>query len=66
MIYAISLCQTDMAEDNFDQVIYTSKVASFEYEHPAMEFAEGKDDIMLIDDAGRILKDASIIVEVEK
>lgn len=65
MILAISLCETD-AEDLNGTLIYTSKIATFEYEHPALEFAKDKDHIMLVDlDDGKIIKDASVVIRNE-
>jgi len=71
MYLAIGLCQTDMCDEkgsfSSDQLIYTSKCATFEYENTALEFAGNHDYIMIIDtDTGNILKDATVVVEVDK
>ncbi len=59
MILAISLEQTE-------EIVYTSKVATFEFENSAMDFARGKDHIMLIDcDSCRVIKGANVDVGEE-
>jgi hypothetical protein len=67
MITAISLCNTDYVDKSgaiAGVVVYTSKIATFEYGTTAMDFAENKDHILLIDcDSGKVLKDANITLE---
>jgi len=65
-ILAISLCQTDTGEGN-DQTIYVSKLAAFEYEMTAQEFAKDKPHISLIDtDLGEIIKTGILTIEAQK
>ena len=61
MIYAIELELFDTEEGR--KFVTTSKVASFDYESYAVEFAKGNDAIMLISDDGEILKQAMLDVE---
>lgn len=69
MILAIELSQTDDVDNDGNlcgQQIYTSKIAVFEYEFSAMEFAKDKAHILLVDcGAGEILKDANVKVGEE-
>lgn len=68
MIIAISLCQCDLEEEgkNYDQIIYTDQIATFELEGPAIEFAKDKKDILLVDGAaGRILKNANVLIKMD-
>ncbi len=60
MILAIELCLTD--SETGGQVVYTSKIATFEHESAAMEFA--KDNVMLIDcHEGKVIKMGSVEIE---
>ena len=65
---ALSLCQTDGVDKNGEeagsQVIYTSRIAIFDYETGALNFARDKDHVCIIDcSTGKVLKDASVEVK---
>lgn len=68
MIIAIELTTAPITDGvpEDGEVVYTDKVATFVHERDAMSFAEGKDNIMLIDcKDGTILKDAIVKVDYE-
>jgi hypothetical protein len=66
MIFAIELIEVT-PDEGLPHIVYTRKIASFEWEKDAIEFTKDQDNMMLIDDEGEVLKDASIeISKLEK
>lgn len=59
MIIAIALFEV-MPDEGLPHVVYTDKIATFEHEHDAMSFVKSRSDVILVDNEGKILKNANI------
>lgn len=59
IIYAIELVEFT-PDEGLPHTAYAQKIAAFEWEKDALDFTKDRENIMLIDDEGNVLKDASI------